>query len=85
MNPKFAIRSGLPIENELLGCWLRPKRRNTRILAHLAKMSLHRFTRGLRITAFHGIKDSLVMELSAPRTAIDIEDSLALFSKHSDD
>src|ERR1700682_6620731 len=48
-------------------------------------MSLHRLTRSQRVMPRHGLEDSLVVNLSAFRTAIDVEDSHALFTQHSYD
>src|SRR5579872_5831903 len=86
MNPKFAMRSVLPDRRWVFlkrGIWY--ARRVAGIFAHLPEMSLHRFTRPSCITAFHGSKNSLMVNLPARRTAIDIKSSQALFTQHFDD
>jgi hypothetical protein len=85
MNPRFAIRRGLLVENNALEYWLPVTGSIARILAHLPEVSLHPFTRSPRVVALDRIEDSFVVNLSAFRAAIDIEDSHALFTQQSND
>jgi len=59
--------------------------RRFRIFAYLLKMRAHGAAGHLGIVPLHRLKNALVMDLSALRSALDIKDSYALLAQQSDD